>query len=84
MSNTIIETICPIGCVKAGCDDTPDYLEKHSTFFLTLVGSVSALVGILLSYCIKSRCKNIKCCCISCDREPIDLNNDNIQINNIS
>ena len=84
MSYTITDVTCPIECVKSGCDEAPDFLEKHSTFFLTLIGSVSALVGVLLSYCIKSRCKNIKCCCIACDREPIQLNKDNIEINNIS
>ena len=77
-------TICPIDCVKSGCDTEPDFLEKHSTFFLTLIGSISALFGVFLSYCIKSRCKNITCCCIACDREPINLHNDSIQINNIS
>lgn len=59
---------CPIECVK----EQPDFLEKHSTFVLTAIGSISALLGVVFSYCIKSRCSNIRTPCISCDRVPID------------
>ena len=60
---------CPIECVK---DDAPDFLTKHSTFVLTAIGSLSALLGVIFSYCIKSRCSNIKTPCISCDRIPVN------------
>lgn len=68
---------CPIECVKSACPD-PDFLEKHSTFVLTAVGSLSALLGVIFSYCLKSRCTNIKTPCLSCDRVP--LNPDDIAI----
>lgn len=64
---------CPIECVKSACPD-PDFLEKHSTFVLTAVGSLSALLGVVFSYCLKSRCTNIKTPCLSCDRVPLDPN----------
>ena len=60
--------VCSIECVK----ENPDFLEKHSTFVLTAIGSISALLGIVFSYCLKSRCTNIKTPCISCDRVPIN------------
>ena len=74
--------VCPIECVK----DEADFLQKHSTFVLTtigsvsalLVGSISALLGVIMSYCLKSRCTNIKTPCLSCDRVP--LNPDDIAI----
>lgn len=68
---------CPIECVKSACPD-PDFLEKHSTFVLTAVGSISALLGVIMSYCLKSRCTNIRTPCLSCDRVP--LNPDDIAI----
>jgi len=60
--------VCPIECVK----DEPDFLQKHSTFVLTAIGSISALVGIVFSYCLKSRCTNIRTPCLSCDRVPLE------------
>ena len=60
--------ICPNECVK----DDPDFLQKHSTFVLTAIGSISALLGVVFSYCLKSRCTNIKTPCISCDRVPVN------------
>lgn len=33
----------------------------------------SALLNPLLNYLIHSRCSRIKCCCMECDREVIDL-----------
>ena len=62
---------CPIECVKAGCPE-PDFLQKHSTFVLTAIGSLSALLGIVISYCLKSRCTNIRTPCLSCDRVPLE------------
>jgi len=83
MSYTIPESIvCPIECVKSGCEDPPDFLEKHNGFLLTLVASLSACVGIVLTYFLKSRCKNIKCGCISCDREVVTLEPQNVEIQN--
>tara|TARA_R110002124_G_scaffold156027_1_gene323210 strand:- start:481 stop:732 length:252 start_codon:yes stop_codon:yes gene_type:complete len=66
--------VCPIECVK----DEADFLQKHSTFVLTTIGSVSALLGVVMSYCLKSRCTNIRTPCLSCDRVP--LNPDDIAI----
>ena len=83
MSYTIPENIvCPIECVKSGCNDPPDFLEKHNGFLLTLVASLSACVGVVLTYFLKSRCKNIRTPCISCDREVVALEPQNIEIQN--
>ena len=74
--------VCPIECVK----ENPDFLEKHSTFVLTAIGSISALLGIVFSYCLKSRCTNIKTPCISCDRVPLnadDITNEPIQVKEV-
>lgn len=67
---------CPLECLERD-----SWLEKNQTFIMTCIGSVSALVGLLLSYCLKSRCHTIKCGnCIECDRTPIELNNAQIEI----
>ena len=61
------QTLCPVECLNYDADD---FLTKHSTFMLTLVGSVSAALGVVFSYCLKSRCSKINMGCISCDRVP--------------
>ena len=64
---------CPIECVKSGCEDPPDWLEKHSTFLLTLVGVVGGGLGAMLTYCLRSRCSQIQLGCLSCIRQPLDV-----------
>jgi hypothetical protein len=41
------EIVCPIGCLNYDADD---WLTKHSTFALTLIGSLSACLGVVMSY----------------------------------
>ncbi len=65
-------TVCPIECVRAACP-TPDWLEKHETFTLTMVATVSAAITALLAYFLKSRCTKIKCFGMSCNRQPLNL-----------
>lgn len=73
------DIICPIECVKSGCDD-PDFLSKHGSWLLTVIASMSAALGLCLTYFLKSRCKNIRTPCISCDREVVVLEPDQIQV----
>jgi hypothetical protein len=79
----MIDINCPLECVREFCPD-PDFLEKHNGFLITLVGSLSAVLGIIFTYCIKSRCRNIKTCCVSCDRDVIEIKEENIEINNVA
>ena len=51
------------------------------TFILSLVGMLGGGGLYLLSYFLKSRCRMITCCCVSCQRDPIpssELNAINI------
>jgi len=72
--------VCPVECVKSGCPDSPDFLEKHDSFLLTIVASLSACVGLFLSYFLKSRCKKISTPCMSCDRDVLELEPNNTTI----
>jgi len=72
------EPLCPIECIKTGCEK--DFLEKHDGFIITIVGSVGAVIGVFLTYFLKSRCKNIKTPCASCDRDVVDLDKDSVEI----
>lgn len=65
-------TICPIDCVRAACPD-PDFLEKHSTFVITMTASASGLLGVIFAYFLKSRCRKISCFGVSCERDPVQL-----------
>ena len=38
-------------------------------------GFIITLVSVISRCMVKSRCTNIKCCCVSCDRDVIDENN---------
>ena len=51
------------------------------TFILSLVGIVGGGGIYLLTFMLKSRCRVINCCCVSCERDvipPADLNNVSI------
>ena len=70
---------CPISCVRSACPD-PDFLEKHGAWLLTIIGVATACIGTVLTYFIKSRCKKIKCCGMSCDRDVIELSPSEVEI----
>ena len=64
--------VCPIECVKSACPDA-DFIEKNGTWLLTIIGLISACVGSVFAYFLKSRCKRIYCCGMGCDREVVAL-----------
>tara|TARA_R110000822_G_scaffold24748_1_gene75163 strand:- start:1457 stop:1696 length:240 start_codon:yes stop_codon:yes gene_type:complete len=74
-------TNCSIDCIIAICPAL-SFLQKHESFVLSIVGFIGAGVGMILNYFIRSRCTKIRIGCISCNRNPIDLSSDNIQIKN--
>lgn len=78
-------TLCPIECVDSACPPA-DFLEKHSTFVITITGALSGLLGVIFTYFLKSRCTKVSCCCASCEREPIPVDAENIEVinNNVS
>lgn len=69
-------TDCPIECIDRDliCESPPDFIQRNSTFFLTLIGIIGGGCGILLTYFLKSRCTEIKCFGLFCKRSPIELN----------
>jgi hypothetical protein len=50
-----------------------DWLERNSTFLLTLFGMVGGCMGSIMVYFLKSRCSEIKLCwgCVNCIRQPL-------------
>ena len=75
-----MEVVCPISCVKSGCDDPPDFLQKHSSFVLTVCTLLGGGLGVLLSYFLRSRCRNIRTPCLSCDRDVVALEAKDIEV----
>ena len=61
---------CPVECLRVACPED-SWLQKHESFVLTLTASLSALLGMLLNYCLKSRCTTIRFCGLSCDRQVL-------------
>ena len=69
---------CPLECVK----DTPSFVKESEGFLLTIVATISGIIGLLLQNCLKSRCTAIKFCGLECTRQPIpveELNNVNVE-----
>ena len=64
--------MCPLECINSACPP-PDFIERNGTWLLTLVGVGTSFVGALLAYFLKSRCKKVKCLCIQCEREVVQL-----------
>ena len=59
------------------------FIQNNEAFLLTLLASISAMFGLLLNTCIKSRCTNIQFCGFSCIRQPIPVEElDNVNIVN--
>ena len=70
---------CPIEGVRSACPD-PDFVEKNGAWLLTVIGLVTAAVGTILTYFLKSRCKRIKCCGMSCDRDVVTLEREDLAL----
>lgn len=67
-----MSVVCPVECVRAACPD-PDFIERNTSFLLAVIAAGTGLIGVLLTYFLKSRCRNIRTPCISCDREVVEL-----------
>jgi Ni2+-binding GTPase involved in maturation of urease and hydrogenase len=48
-------------------------LWVNGSFLITIFGMIGAGGTYILLFVLKSRCTNIKCCCISCDRTPLNI-----------
>ncbi len=58
------------------------FIQNNEGFLLTLVATLSGMIGLLLNTCIKSRCTAIRFCGLECLRQPIpveELNNVNVE-----
>jgi len=43
-----------------------------SGFLLTLFGMIGGCGSYLLIFFLKSRCHTVKCCCMTCERTPLE------------
>ena len=63
---------CPLECVQLVCDKE-DFVEANGAWVLSIVGMAIACFGTLFTYFLRSRCKTIKCACLECDRNVVEL-----------
>ena len=49
--------------------------QPSEGFILALIGSAGVALGVFLKFMLKSRCRDIKCCCglLHCVRDTIEL-----------
>jgi len=43
--------------------------EFGSAFILAIAGVLSAMLGVMLQYCYKSKCKSFQICCLKIERD---------------
>ena len=60
--------------------EPPDFLQKHGAWLLTIVGIATGAFSALLVYFLKSRCRKISCWGLSCDREVLELDPNNVDL----
>ena len=70
---------CPLECAGVGCPQ-PDFIERNGAFVLTVIGVLTGCVGGMFTFFLKSRCKKIRCCGIECDRQVLELEAEDIEI----
>lgn len=73
------QIVCPLECINRACPQ-PDFIERNGTWLLTLIGMWAACFGALLTYFLKSRCKRISCCGVSCDRDVLSLSAEDVRV----
>lgn len=66
------DVLCPIECTRAACP-TPDFVERNGTWLLTVLGIGTGVVGSLLAFMLKSRCHQIRCWGIECNRTVMSV-----------
>ena len=71
--------LCPLQCVSQDCP-MPGFMEKNSAWLLTVIAGCTGCVGMVLTYFLKSRCKQIGCCGVHCIRDVVDLRPASIEI----
>ncbi len=54
-------------------------MPVSESFLLTAFGIITGFIGATLTFCLKSRCSEIKCCCVYCKRDVVPAS----EINNI-
>jgi hypothetical protein len=47
-------------------------MDLSEAFWLAFVGGGFAMVGLIVRYSYKSKCKNISCCCLRIERDIED------------
>lgn len=52
--------------------------ELSEAFFITLIATVSAMFGLSLRMCLRSRCERVECCCFKVQR-AVELEHDEAQ-----
>lgn len=52
-------------------------LPVSESFILTLCGILTGFVGATLTFCLRSRCSEIRCCGVYCKREVLSANEMN-------
>lgn len=61
-------------------DTPPDFLQRNGSWLLSVIAAFSAATGAVLTYLLRSRCRHIKCGCLECDRQPLEMSSKDVEI----
>ena len=50
-----------------------DWGSENTEFIILVLGMLGIAFGGLATFLLKSRCSRLRCCCIECERNTIDL-----------
>ena len=73
---------CP-RCNPCNCPD-PDFIERNGAWLLTVIGMFAACAGGVFTYFLKSRCRNIKCWGLECQRDVLALDPSQVSVTTTS
>ena len=55
-------------------------LWLDDTFILSVIGLVGGGGAVILTYFLKSRCRTVSCCCVTCERDVLALEPDQVSV----
>ena len=79
MSSVLTPDEC-LAMLEGYKETPPDFLQRNGTWLLSVIAALSASVGAVLTYLLRSRCRHIKLGCLECDRTPVSLDAPSAEI----
>jgi hypothetical protein len=54
-----------------------DFVQRNGTWVLSVLAVMMSCIAAILGYFLRSRCTRIQCCGMECERQVLDLTQEN-------